>query len=224
MFLKINKMIKAIKHRDPASPGTIGIVILYPSIHVMLFYFIARFFWLQNIKTISRIIMQLARFFTGIEIHPGAKIGSGFFIDHGMGVVIGETAEIGDNVTVYHGVTLGGIMPAHKADEQRGLKRHPTLKNNVIVGSGAQILGPIIIGSNARVGANSVVLKSVSSDTAVVGIPAHEVKKQNFNSDFDAYGTSILAVSKVDVSLKKMSQEIEKLNKKLDSLIDTKKK
>ena len=183
-------MIEAIKRRDPASSSSFWILLLYPSIHVMVFYYISRFLWLRNIKSLSRLIMQFARFLTGIEIHPGAKIGDGFFMDHAMGIVIGETAEIGDNVTIYHGVTLGGIMPAFKSDEQRGIKRHPTLGEGVIIGSGAQILGPITIGSNARVGANSVVLKSIPNDVSVVGIPAHEVEKQKLNNEFHAYGTA----------------------------------
>ena len=144
----------------------------------MIFYYISRFLWLIHLKSIARLLMQIGRFLTGIEIHPGAKIGEGFFMDHAMGIVIGETAEIGNNVTLYHGVTLGGILPAFKTDEQRGLKRHPTIQDGVIIGSGAQILGPITIGSNARVGANSVVLRSVPNGMSVVGIPAHEVGKQ----------------------------------------------
>jgi serine O-acetyltransferase len=134
----------------------------------MIFYYVSRFLWLRNIKSIARLLMQIARFLTGIEIHPGAKIGNGFFMDHAMGIVIGETAEIGKNVTIYHGVTLGGIMPAFRSEEQRGIKRHPTLEDGVIIGSGAQILGPITVGLNARVGANSVVLKSVPEGMSVL--------------------------------------------------------
>ena len=162
--------------------------------------------------------MQIARFLTGIEIHPGAKIGDGFFMDHAMGIVIGETAEIGRNVTLYQGVTLGGIMPAFRSNEQRGLKRHPTVEDGVIIGSGAQILGPITIGSNARVGANSVVLKSVPKGMSVVGIPAHEVGKQKLDSDFQAYGTAFSEVSKIDKSVSKMEQEIAVLKDKIKKL------
>ena len=162
--------------------------------------------------------MQIARFLTGIEIHPGAKIGDGFFMDHAMGIVIGETAEIGDNVTIYHGVTLGGIMPAFKSDEQRGIKRHPTLEDGVIIGSGAQILGPITIGANARVGANSVVLKSVSKGMSVVGVPAHEVGKNKLSKDFQAYGTAFSEVSKIDKSISRMDNEINSLKEKIQSL------
>ena len=211
MFNTITDMIQAIKDRDPASSNSFWIILLYPSIHVMIFYYVARFLWLRNIKSIARLLMQIARFLTGIEIHPGAKIGNGFFMDHAMGIVIGETAEIGKNVTIYHGVTLGGIMPAFKSDEQRGIKRHPTLEDGVIIGSGAQILGPIIVGLNARVGANSVVLKSVPEGMSVVGVPAHEVGKQILGEDFQAYGTAFSEVSKIDKSVTKIEKEIKNL-------------
>ena len=167
--------------------------------------------------------MQIARFLTGIEIHPGAKIGDGFFMDHAMGVVIGETAEIGDNVTIYHGVTLGGIMPAFKSDEQRGIKRHPTLEDGVIIGSGAQILGPITIGANARVGANSVVLRSVPEGVSVVGVPAHEVGKNKLSKNFQAYGTALSEVSKFDKSIAKIDNEIKSLKAKIQRLENKKK-
>ena len=211
-------MIQAIKDRDPASSSSFWIILLYPSIHVMIFYYVSRFLWLRNIKSIARLLMQIARFLTGIEIHPGAKIGNGFFMDHAMGIVIGETAEIGNNVTIYHGVTLGGIMPAFKSDEQRGIKRHPTLEDGVIIGSGAQILGPIIVGLNARVGANSVVLKSVPEGMSVVGVPAHEVGKQKLGEDFQAYGTAFSEVSKIDKSVTKIEIEINSLKEKITKL------
>ena len=218
MFNTISGMIQAIKDRDPASSSSFWILLLYPSIHVMIFYLISRFLWQIHLKSIARLLMQIGRFLTGIEIHPGAKIGDGFFMDHAMGIVIGETAEIGDNVTLYHGVTLGGIMPAFKTDEQRGLKRHPTIQDGVIIGSGAQILGPITIGSNARVGANSVVLRSVPNGMSVVGIPAHEVGKQKLESDFQAYGTAFSEVSKIDKSVSKIEQEIAILKEKIKNL------
>ena len=218
MFNTIADMIQAIKDRDPASSSSFWIILLYPSIHVMIFYYVARFLWLRNIKSIARLLMQIARFLTGIEIHPGAKIGNGFFMDHAMGIVIGETAEIGKNVTIYHGVTLGGIMPAFRSDEQRGIKRHPTLEDGVIIGSGAQILGPIIVGLNARVGANSVVLKSVPEGMSVVGVPAHEVGKQKLGEDFQAYGTAFSEVSKIDKSVTKIEKEINSLKEKITKL------
>jgi serine O-acetyltransferase len=138
-------------------------------------------------------ISQLSRFFTGIEIHPKAKIGKNFFVDHGMSVVIGETSEIGDNVTIYHAVTLGGISPSIKSDEQRNNKRHPTLKNNVVVGSGAQVLGPVIVGENAKIGANAVVTNDVPANAVMVGIPAKNVNKDISKADtsFKPYGVEV---------------------------------
>ena len=140
---------------------------------------------------IARIISQFSRFLTGIEDHPKASNGKNLFIDHGMGVVIGETSEIGDNVTIYHAVTLGGISPSIKSNEQRNIKRHPTLKNNVVIGSGAQILGPITIGEYAKVGANAVVTRDVPSHAVMIGIPAKNIKsKPNEDKSFKPYGIS----------------------------------
>ena len=218
MLNSVFKIIQAVKERDPASSSSFWVALLYPSVHVMIFYYISRFLWLRNIRSIARLIMQIARFLTGIEIHPGAKIGDGFFMDHAMGIVIGETAEIGNNVTIYHGVTLGGIMPAFKSDEQRGIKRHPTLEHGVIIGSGAQILGPITIGANARVGANSVVLKSVPEGVSVVGVPAHEVGKNKLSKNFQAYGTAFSEVSKFDNSISRIHDEINSLKEKIQRL------
>ena len=150
---------------DPAARTKLEVLLLYQSIHVLIFYRIAHGLYKIKLFFLARLISQLGRFFTGIEIHPGAKIGKGLFIDHGMGVVIGETAEIGDNVTIYHGVTLGGT------GKDKG-KRHPTVGNNVIIGCGAKILGPISIGDGAKIGANSVVLKNVPKGKTAVGIPA----------------------------------------------------
>ena len=218
MFKTIIGMIQAIKDRDPASSNSFWILLLYPSIHVMIFYYISRLFWQIQLKSFARLLMQIGRFLTGIEIHPGAKIGEGFFMDHAMGIVIGETTEIGNNVTLYHGVTLGGIMPAFKTDEQRGLKRHPTIQDGAIIGSGAQILGPITIGLNARVGANSVVLRSVPNGMSVVGIPAQEIGKQKLESDFQAYGTAFSEVSKIDKSVSKIEKDIDLLKEKIKNL------
>ena len=152
---------KNIRHKDPAARSVLEVIILYPGFHILLFHRIAHLFYRLNLKFIARLISQIARFLTGIEIHPGAKIGQKLFIDHGMGIVIGETAEIGDNCTIYHGVTLGGTGK-HKT------KRHPTIGSNVIIGCGAKVLGPIKIGSNSKIGAGAVVLKDVEKDTTVV--------------------------------------------------------
>lgn len=165
MFKKLRYDIESVMKNDPAARSKIEVLLLYQSIHVLIFYRIANRLYRFKLFFLARLISQLGRFFTGIEIHPGAKIGKGLFIDHGMGVVIGETAEIGDNVTIYHGVTLGGT------GKEKG-KRHPTVGNNVIIGCGAKVLGPINIGDGAKIGANAVVLKDVPQGKTAVGIPA----------------------------------------------------
>ena len=165
MFKNLKYDIENVMKNDPAARTKLEVLLLYQSIHVLIFYRIAHGLYKIKLFFLARLISQLGRFFTGIEIHPGAKIGKGIFIDHGMGVVIGETAEIGDNVTIYHGVTLGGTGK----DKD---KRHPTIGNDVIIGCGAKILGPISIGDGAKIGANSVVLKNVPKGKTAVGIPA----------------------------------------------------
>ncbi len=160
---------KNIKEKDPAAKNLLEVLLLYPGLHVLLYHKIANWFYKKNIKFLARLFSQMGRLFTGIEIHPGAKIGDNLFIDHGMGVVIGETAVIGNNVTLYHGVTLGGT------GKQTG-KRHPTICNNVLVGAGSKVLGPITIGENCRIGANSVVLSCVPANATVIGIPATIVR------------------------------------------------
>ncbi|EGT0684916.1 serine O-acetyltransferase [Clostridium perfringens] len=165
LFKNLKYDIENVMKNDPAARTKLEVLLLYQSIHVLIFYRIAHGLYKIKLFFLARLISQLGRFFTGIEIHPGAKIGKGLFIDHGMGVVIGETAEIGDNVTIYHGVTLGGT------GKDKG-KRHPTIGNNVIIGCGAKILGPISIGDGAKIGANSVVLKNVPKGKTAVGIPA----------------------------------------------------
>ena len=156
MFEQLKKYFESIKSRDPAATSLLLVLLTYPGVKAVFFHRIANFIWGLNLKIPARMISQLSRFLTGIEIHPAAKIGKNLFIDHGMGVVIGETAQIGDNVTLYHGVTLGGVSPAIKSSEQVGIKRHPTLENDVIVGSGAQILGPVIVKDCARIGSNAL--------------------------------------------------------------------
>ena len=165
MIKYLREDIKQIKKMDPSARSTLEIILLYPSIHALFIYRIAHFLHVRNFFFLARFLSQFARFLTGIEIHPGATIGTGLFIDHGMGVVIGETAEIGNNVTLYHQVTLGGT------GKDVG-KRHPTLEDGVVVGAGSKILGPILLGKNCKIGANSVVLRSVPSGCTAVGIPA----------------------------------------------------
>ena len=171
----MNNFLQSIIDRDPAAKSKLSLILTYPGVKAVFFHRIANFFQLAKFHLVARIISQLSRFFTGIEIHPGAKIGKNLFIDHGMGVVIGETSEIGNNVTIYHMATLGGIAPSINSNNQRQVKRHPTLGDCVVVGSGAQILGPVIIGANAKIGANAVVTKDVPENAVMIGIPAKNV-------------------------------------------------
>ena len=171
----MNDFLQSIIDRDPAAKSKLSLILTYPGVKAVFFHKIANFFAIAKFDLIARIISQVSRFLTGIEIHPKAKIGKNLFIDHGMGVVIGETSEIGDNVTIYHMVTLGGISPSINSDSQRQVKRHPTLMDNVVVGSGAQILGPVVIGKNSKIGANAVVIKDVPENAVMIGIPAKNV-------------------------------------------------
>lgn len=168
MFKRLKTEIETIFEKDPAARSTLEVLLTYSGLHAILMHRLAHFLYNHKRYLIARLISHCGRFLTGIEIHPGAKIGERFFIDHGMQVVIGETTEIGDDVLLYQGVTLGGV------GREKG-KRHPTLGNNVVVGAGAKVLGPIIIGDNVRIGAGSVVVKSVPSNTTVVGVPARIV-------------------------------------------------
>ncbi|MDA9972814.1 serine acetyltransferase [Candidatus Pelagibacter ubique] len=171
----MDDFLQSIIDRDPAAKSKLSLILTYPGVKAVFFHRIANFFHLAKFHLVARIISQLSRFLTGIEIHPGAKIGKNLFIDHGMGVVIGETSEIGNNVTIYHMATLGGIAPSINSNDQRQVKRHPTLGDCVVVGSGAQILGPVIIGTHAKIGANAVVTKDVPENAVMVGIPAKNV-------------------------------------------------
>ena len=177
----MNDYLESIKKRDPAAKSIISIILTYPGVKAVFFHQISNFFYKAGFDLIARIISQTIRFFTGIEIHPGAKIGKNLFIDHGMGVVVGETSEIGDNVT------LGGSSPSIDSERQRHEKRHPTIGNDVVIGSGAQIIGPIKVGNNSRIAANAVVVKDVPENATMVGIPARAVKLENKGS-FRPYG------------------------------------
>ncbi|MBW7835702.1 MAG: serine O-acetyltransferase [Sphingomonadales bacterium] len=186
MWSELKADVQAVMDRDPAARHKAEVIVTYPSVHALFFYRLGHAMWVSNWKFLGRFLAQFGRFLTGIEIHPGATIGAGCFIDHGSGVVIGETAELGANITLYQGVTLGGTSL------EKG-KRHPTLEDGVIVGAGAKILGPITIGRNGRVGSNAVVMKDVPADTTVVGIPAREVQRRDKRAavkvrDFCAYG------------------------------------
>ena len=192
----MNNFLESIINRDPAAKSKISIILTYPGVKAVLFHKMAHFFCVAKFDLIARMVSQFSRFLTGIEIHPKAKIGKNLFIDHGMGVVIGETSEIGDNVTIYHMVTLGGISPSINSDDQRNVKRHPTLKDNVVVGSGAQVLGPIIVGENAKIGANAVVTKNVPEKAIMVGIPAKNVGTAT--KEFKPYGIAPGSDTKLD--------------------------
>ena len=226
MFAKLAADLRAIKYRDPAFGSYITAPFIYPSFQVLVAFRIANPLWRLGLRFPARLLMQVARWLTGIEIHPGATIGPGLFIDHGMGVVIGETAEIGRDVTLYHGVTLGGVMPAIGAAEQRCVKRHPTLADYVIVGAGAQVLGPITVGRCARVGGNSVVTKDVPDSMTVVGVPARPIPQRSSSEEgFKAYGvTAEIGEDFREKTIMGLSQEISALRNRLDEMQDAEKK
>ena len=193
----MNDFLESIIKRDPAARSKLSLILTYPGVKAVFFHRIANFFSIAKFHLVARIISQFSRFLTGIEIHPNAKIGKNLFIDHGMGVVIGETSDIGDNVTIYHMATLGGIAPSINSDNQRNVKRHPTLKENVVVGSGAQILGPVVVGKNAKIGANAVVTKDVPENAVMVGNPAKNVGTAS--EEFKPYGVAPGGDTKLDV-------------------------
>ena len=182
----MSNFLQSIIDRDPAAKSKLSLILTYPGVKAVFFHRIANFFSVAKFDLIARIISQFSRFLTGIEIHPRAKIGKNLFIDHGMGVVIGETSEIGDNVTIYHMVTLGGIAPSINSNDQRNIKRHPTIEDEVVIGSGAQVLGPVRVGRCAKIGANAVITKDVPEKAVMVGIHAKNVGLAD--SEFKPYG------------------------------------
>jgi len=215
MFHSLKAALASIQARDPASRSWIEVLLLYPGVHAVIWHRVAHALWRHGLKLLARMVSQFSRFLTGIEIHPAAKIGSRLFIDHGMGVVIGETAEIGDDVTLYHGVTLGGVSPD---DGQTG-KRHPTLEDGVVVGSGAQILGPITLGQKSRIGSNAVVTKSVAACATMVGNPAHIVAIGPRDEDkFVPYGHSKDTADPRDKAIQSLMAEIATLNRRITAL------
>jgi serine O-acetyltransferase len=187
MFQRLNDELESIIARDPAARSRLEVALTYPGFHAVLLHRPANWLWRHGWRFPGRFVAQFARLLTGIEIHPGAKVGRRLFIDHGMGVVFGETAEIGDDVTIYQGVTLGGVSPSVDSAAQVNRKRHPTIRDGAIIGSGAQVLGPITVGERSRVGANAVVTKDVFPGCAVVGVPARPISA-NCGADFVAYG------------------------------------
>ncbi len=213
--MRIIEDVRSVFARDPAARNVFEILTCYSGVQAVLFYRLTHFLWRYKLYWLARFISTFARWFTGIEIHPGAVIGRRFFIDHGMGVVIGETAIIGDDCMLYHGVTLGGTT-------WDKVKRHPTLKNGVVIGAGAKILGPVTLGENVRVGSNSVVVRSIEDNETVVGIPGRIVRQKAEDGDsFDSYaanssGTSndptIQAVNSIIERLSEMEEKLEKVN------------
>jgi len=230
MFDRIKAEIDATMSRDPAARSRMEVVLCYPGFQAVALHRLSNKLWRSNWRLLARSLSHIGRVVTGIEIHPGATIGKGFFIDHGMGVVIGETSVIGDNVTLYHGVTLGGVAPSVDSDSQRGTKRHPTLECGVIVGSGAQVLGPITVSKCARIGANAVVTKDVPKCATVVGIPGKVVSIKGDRSSkptltvvedqpFVAYGTPTGDVpDPVAKTLEGLLNEVQSLRSRLNAL------
>jgi serine O-acetyltransferase len=211
---KFREDLSVVFQRDPAARNYFEILTTYPGVHALILHRLAHFLWSIKLKLIARIFSHLARILTGIEIHPGAQIGRRFFIDHGMGVVIGETAIIGDNCTLYHGVTLGGTT------WKKG-KRHPTLKNNVVIGAGAKVLGPITLGNNSKVGSNAVVVNNIPNDSTAVGIPAKIIKSGEKLKKFSAYAVEkntqdpvLQSIDEILKTLEKQQKEIKALKKK----------
>ena len=192
----MGNFLQSIIDRDPAAKSKLSLILTYPGVKAIFFHRIANFFSVAKFDLIARIISQFSRFLTGIEIHPGAKIGKNLFIDHGMGVVIGETSDIGDNVTIYHMATLGGIAPSINSNDQRNIKRHPTIEDEVVIGSGAQVLGPVRVGRCAKIGANAVITKDVPEKAVMVGIPAKNVGIAD--SEFKPYGITPDSDTKTD--------------------------
>ena len=205
MFNRLREDIRAVFERDPAATSYLEVILTYAGLHALLCHRVSHWLWMRKMPFIPRFLSQLCRFFTGIEIHPGATIGRGFFIDHGMGVVIGETSEIGDNVTLFQGVTLGGT------GKERG-KRHPTIGNNVVIGTGAKILGAIRIGDHVRIGANSVVLQDVPPYSTVVGIPGRVVRIKDKKFD-NLLMDHIHMPDPIAKRFEQMEKEIEEMRK-----------
>jgi serine O-acetyltransferase len=219
IFKRIRQHLDSVMARDPAARSRLEVLLTYPGVHVLFFHRPAHWLYMHGYRLLARMISQTGRAFTGIEIHPGACIGHRLFIDHGMGIVIGETAEIGDDVTLYHDVTLGGVAPSVNSAAQIGHKRHPTLGNGAIVGAGAQVLGPITIGADARVGANAVVVQDVAAGVAVVGIPAKAIQPNKKMGEFVAYGTPTGNVpDPVARALEAMAEQVSQLQQRLAAL------
>jgi serine O-acetyltransferase len=219
LFKNLRDEIAATLARDPAARSRLEVVLCYPGFHALLYHRLAHWLWQRGWRLAGRFVSHVGRMLSGIEIHPGARIGRRLFIDHGMGVVIGETAEVGDDCTLYHGVTLGGTRPSR---EQGGQKRHPTIGNNVIVGSGAQVLGPIRVGDGARIGAAAVVLKDVPDGATMVGNPARQAGRRAASGEappsFEPYGVSAEIPDPIARALNALLDEVASLRARLGEL------
>lgn len=222
MFSRIKEDIRCVFDRDPAARNAFEVLTTYPGLHALMIHRLAHWAWNYRLLWLARVISTIGRWLTGIEIHPGARIGRRFFIDHGMGVVIGETAEIGDDCTLYHGVTLGGTS------WEKG-KRHPTLKNNVVVGAGAKVLGPIVLGEGARVGSNAVVVKDVPEGATVIGVPGRVVSAGRTEDEkrrhatarkmgFDAYGATSDAPDPVANAINKILDHVHMVDSRIEAM------
>lgn len=220
-FKMIQQDIDAVLARDPATKSKLEAILCSSGFHAVVFHRFNHWLWQNNFKLTARFLSQISRFLTGIEIHPGARIGKAFFIDHGMGVVIGETTEIGDNVTLYHDVTLGGTTVFDEHGKVT-TKRHPTIGNNVIIGSGAQVLGPIVIGDNVKIGSNAIVTKDVAPNTTVIGMAAHHVAEfrhsRGKKQKFAAYGLVNDVKDPLEAKLSELEAEIKSLKSELKEL------
>ena len=211
MFRRLNETLQAYQSRDPAARSRLEIFLLYPGVHAIIFHRVSHWLWTHHLRFLARLNSQLARHCTGIEIHPGARIGRRFVVDHGMGIVIGETAELGDDVLLYHGVTLGGT------GKETG-KRHPTIGNNVMIACGAKVLGPFTVGDNARIAANAVVLTEVPPDATAVGAPARVVRIAGKKVDYASEVDQIHVTDPVSIELDALRTQMELLEKKLLAL------
>lgn len=226
MFKTIREDVRSVFHRDPAARNSFEVITNYPGLHALLFHRLSHRLWHWRLKWLARFISNVARWLTGIEIHPGAVIGRRFFIDHGMGVVIGETAEVGDDVTIYHGVTLGGTS-------WKNGKRHPTIEDEVVIGAGAKVLGPFTVGRGAHIGSNAVVTKAVPAGATVVGVPGRVIKQPHkapsesppadvegtVRDGFDAYGVSNMPDPTVE-SMRVLMQHVQTMEQRMNRMCD----